>query len=161
MKKSLFLYLFIIGVLMALFTYMFYSKQVKFEQQRFETFKTKMNDSIQSLQVRLQDADYFSLESNTNAQEYLYPNEYQKISKKVIETLMDLNDNPEGNPYTGQDKLGEQKFIINKIKVLNHRWVVADYSNGDFWGDVLIQYFIEEDGSITFKVIQSFLYPKQ
>ena len=157
MKKSLFLYLFIIAVLMTLFTYMFYSKQVKFEQQRFETFKTKMNDSINSLQVRLQDSDYFSLESNSNAQEYIYPNDYIKISKKVSETLMDFNDNPDGNPYTGQDKLGDQKFIINKLKIVNHRWIVADFSDGNLWGDVLIQYFIEEDGSITFQVIQSFL----
>lgn len=161
MKKSLFLYLFIIAVLMTLFTYMFYSKQVKFEQQRFETFKTKMNDSINSLQVRIQDSDYFSFDSNTNAQEYVYPNDYTKLSTKVSETLMEFNDQPEGNPYTGQDKLGDQKFIINKLKVLNHRWIVADYSDGTFWGDVLIQYFIEEDGSITFKVIQSFLYPMQ
>ena len=161
MKKSLFLYLFIIAVLMTLFTYMFYSKQVKFEQQRFETFKTKMNDSINSLQVRLQDSDYFSLESNTNAQDYMYPNDYIKISKIVSETLMDFNDNPDGNPYTGQDKLGDQKFIINKLKIVNHRWIVADFSDGNLWGDVLIQYFIEEDGSITFQVIQSFLYPKQ
>lgn len=161
MKKSLFLYLFIIATLMALFTFMFYSKQVKFEQQRFEAFQTKMADSINSMQVRLQDSDYFSIESNTNAQDYLYPNDYAKISTKVNETLMDFNDNPQGNPYTGYDQLGEQKFIINKIKVLNHRWVVADFSDGSLWGDALIQYFIEEDGTITFKVMQSFLYPKQ
>jgi hypothetical protein len=161
MKKSLFLYLFIIASLMTLFTFSFYSKQLKFEQQRFEKYQTKMTDSIQSIQIRLQDADYFSIESNTNAQDYLYPNDYIKISTKVSETLIDFNDNPEGNPYTGFDKLGEQKFIINKIKVLNHRWVVADFSDGNLWGNVLIQYFIEEDGSITFKVIQSFLYPKQ
>ena len=146
---------------MALFIYTFYSKQVKFEQQRFETYQTKMTDSIQSMQVLLKDADYFSIKSNNNAQDYLYPNDYTKISIKVSETLIDFNDNPEGNPYTGFDKLGEQKFIINKIKVLNHRWVVADFSDGNLWGDVLIQYFIEEDGLITFKVIQSFLYPKQ
>lgn len=161
MKKSLFLYLFIIAVLMALFTYAFYSKQLKFEQQRFETYQTKMTDSISSMQLRMQDADYFSIGSNSNAQDYLYPYDYAKISTKVSETLMDFNSTPEGNPYTGQEKLGSQKFIINKIKVLNHRWVIADYNDGTLWGDVLIQYFIEEDGSITFKVIQSFLYPKQ
>lgn len=161
MKKSLFLYLFIIASLMVLFTYMFYSKQVKFEQERFEKYQTKMTDSINSFQVRLQDADYFSFDNNVNAQEYIYPNDYVKVSEAVNKTLMEFNDLPEGNPYTGQEKLGTQKFIINKIKLLNHRWVVADYSDGNLWGDVLIQYFIEEDGSITFKVIQSFVYPKQ
>jgi hypothetical protein len=54
-----------------------------------------------------------------------------------------------------------EKFIINKIEVLNHRWIIADFSNGDLWGEVLLQYFIEEDESLNFKIIQSTLYPKQ
>jgi hypothetical protein len=36
----------------------------------------------------------------------------------------------QGNPYVGQDKIGENKFIINS-KNLNHRWIIADFSDGD------------------------------
>jgi hypothetical protein len=39
MKKSLLLYAFIILVLMNIFTYMFYSKEVAFEQSRYEEIR--------------------------------------------------------------------------------------------------------------------------
>ena len=57
--------------------------------------------------------------------------------------------------------MGEQKFIINKIKILNHRWIIADYSNGQLWGDVLIKYFVNDDNTFSFEVVESYLYPKQ
>jgi hypothetical protein len=54
--------------------------------------------------------------------------------------------------------MGEQKFIINKIKILNHRWIIADYSNGSLWGEVLLKYFINEDQTISFEIMNSYLY---
>jgi hypothetical protein len=74
---------------------------------------------------------------------------------------MDFNDNPNGNPYAGQEKLGANKFIINKIKVLNQRWIIADFSDGEYWGEVLLKYFVNEDKSISFEVNQSLVYQKQ
>jgi hypothetical protein len=38
-----------------------------------------------------------------------------------------------GNPYVGQDQIKTNKFIINKVKVLNHRWIIADFSDGEYW----------------------------
>jgi hypothetical protein len=73
---------------------------------------------------------------------------------------LNFNDSPSGNTYTGQEKLGANKFIINKIKVLNHRWIIADYSDGEYWGEVLLKYFVNEDKSISFEVNQSILYQK-
>lgn len=161
MKKSLFLYLFIVTLLMTLFTYMYYSKKVKFETERFENLKTKLNDSIQILSNQVFDANYFTLQNNDNAQNYLENYSISKLIPKIEDTLMDLNNEPDGNPLVEYGKIGEQKFIINKIRVLNHRWIIADYNNGELWGEVLLQYFIEEDESLTFKIIQSTLYPKQ
>jgi hypothetical protein len=40
---------------------------------------------------------------------------------------------PKREPYVGQDQIGANKFIINKVKVLNHRWIIADYSDGEMW----------------------------
>ena len=62
MKKSLFLYLFILTLLFTVFTYMFLTKQVKFEQDRYAKTTTKLRDSIQLLTTKLADANYFSLE---------------------------------------------------------------------------------------------------
>lgn len=167
MKKSLLLYAFIILVLMNVFTYMFYSKEVAFEQGRYEKVTKKLKDSLVSVNAKLNNANYFSLEKNENAQNYFDSGssektiQYEKLIPYVTEKLLDYNSNPKGNPYVGQDKIGENKFIINKVKILNHRWIIADYSDGNIWGEVLLKYFVNGDESISFEVNQSLLYPKE
>lgn len=166
MKKSLLLYLFILAILLNVFTYMFYSKEVAFEQNKYKNTTTKLKDSLNSITKKLSDANYFSLEKNENAQNYFDSEnsektiQYEKIIPFVTEKLLDFNANPKGNPYVGQDKLGANKFIINKVKILNHRWIIADYSDGEYWGEVLLKYFINKDESVSFEIIQSLLYQK-
>jgi hypothetical protein len=143
---------------------MFLSKEVEFEQNRYEKTTKKLKDSLNSVTTKLNDANYFSLEKNENAQNYfdsaiankIIP--YEKLIPVLKEKLMDFNANSKGNPYVGQDQIGANKFVINKVKVLNHRWIIADYSDGKMWGEVLLKYFVNEDESISFEVIQSLLY---
>ncbi len=161
MKKQLFLYLFIVSALINVFTYMYYSKKDATIEKRFEDKNKRMKDSISQFENVLYDANYFSLENNQNAQEYFSNYDVTKLIPQIKDALLAYNDAPEGNKYVDQPKMGEQKFIINKIKVLNHRWIVADYSNRTLWGDVLIKYFVKEDNSITFETVDNFLYPKQ
>lgn len=166
MRKSLLLYAFILIALLNIFTYMFYSKEVAFEKERYEKVTKKLKDSLNSVTLKLKDANYFSLEKNENAQNYfdsassdkMIP--YEKLIPYVTEKLLDLNANPKGNPYVGQDQLGANKFIINKVKILNHRWIIADYSDGEIWGEVLLKYFVNPDETISFEVNQSLLYQK-
>ncbi|SDY32884.1 hypothetical protein SAMN05444397_101352 [Flavobacterium aquidurense] len=161
------LYLFILAILMNIFTYMFYSREVKFGEERYDKTTKKLRDSINLVAGKLAEADYFSLEHNENAQNYFDNSAsggkailFEKLIPVVTEKLLDLNANPNGNPYTGQDKIGPNKFIINKVKILNHRWIIADYSNGELWGEVLLKYFVNDDESINFEVNQSILYQK-
>ena len=164
MKKSFLLYAFILLVLINVFTYSFLSNEVKFEQNRYEKTTKKLKDSLNSVTTKLNDANYFSLEKNENAQNYFdsaVANKtiaYEKLIPVIKEKLMDLNANPKGNPYVGQDQIGANKFVINKVKVLNHRWIIADYSDGKMWGEVLLKYFVNEDETISFEVMQSLLY---
>lgn len=167
MKKSLMLYLFILAILMNVFTYMFYSREVKFGEERYEKTTKKLRDSINLVSGKLAESDYFSLEHNENAQNYFDNSatggkiiQYEKLIPVVSEKLLDLNSNPNGNPYTGQDKIDGKKFIINKVKILNHRWIIADFSNGELWGEVLLKYFVNDDESISFETNQSLLYQK-
>ena len=167
MKKSLFLYLTILAVLVTIFTFMFLSKEVKYEQARYTKTTTKLRDSIQLMTTKLADANYFTLENNENAQNYFdlagigNTNRHKRLIPGVTEKLLDLNANPKGNPYTGQDQIGVNKFIINKVKILNHRWIIADFSDGEYWGEVLLKYFVNEDGTVEFEVNQSLIYQKQ
>lgn len=166
MKKSLTLYLLILLVLVNLFTYVFLSKQVKFEQTNYDKLSahyTKMKDSML---IRLSDADYFSLENNQNAQDYFENKTTGKFiaPEKLIpflkDKLLDFNENPNGNPYTGFDPIDGKKFIINKTKVLNYRWIIADFNNGDVWGEAIIKYFINDNGTVSFEVAETLIYPK-
>ena len=167
MKKSFLLLLCVLAFLFTVFTYMFLSKQIKYEQDRYKKTTTKLRDSITLVKNRLSDADYFSLQNNENAQNYFDASnssktiKYEKLIPIVTEKLLDLNADPKGNPFTGQDQIAANKFIINKVKVLNHRWIIADFSDGEYWGEVLLKYFVNEDQSISYEVIQSLLYQKQ
>lgn len=166
MKQSLLLYAFILALLFNVYTYMFLSKEVKYEQDKFKKTTIKLKDSISSITNKLSSANYFSLENNENAQNYFNPEtasktiQVEKLIPVVTEKLLDFNSNPKGNPYTGQDQIGANKFIINKVKILNHRWIIADFSDGEYWGEVLLKYFINDDESVSFEVNQSFLYSK-
>jgi hypothetical protein len=166
MKKSLLLYALILSVVFNVYTYMYLSKEVAFEQDKYKKSTTRLKDSLQSMTNKWSDADYFSLEKNENAQNYFESAKSDKIRNfatlvpYVTGKLIDFNTNPKGNPYTGQEQLGTGKFVINKVKVLNHRWIIADFNDGEYWGEVLLKYFINDDESVSFEVNQSLLYQK-
>ena len=166
MKKSLFIYLFILGLLFNIFTFMYFSKQLAFEKGKYDKLERKNEKKWNAIQSKLLENSYFSLKNNDNAQNYFNPDnatktiQIDKLISVVTESLLDLNSNPKGNPFTGQDQLGANKFIINKVTIINHRWIIADYSDGEFWGEVLLKYFINEDETVSFEVIQSLLYQK-
>ena len=166
MKKSLMLYLFILVLLLNVFTYKYFSGELAFEKSRSENTEKKLKESLLSSTQKLADANYFSLEKNENAQNYFNPDnakktiQVEKLIPFVTEKLMDLNANPKGNPYTGQDQIGANKFIINKVKILNHRWIIADFSDGEYWGEVLLKYFVNDNETVSFETIQSFIYQK-
>jgi hypothetical protein len=166
MKKSLFIYLIILVVLMNVFTFMYFSKQLTFEQDHSNKKELRLKDSLVSITKKLDDASYFSLAKNENAQNYFNPEnatktiQIKKLIPIVTEKLLDFNSNPKGNPFIGQDQIGANKFIINKVRILNHRWIIADFSDGEYWGEVLLKYFINEDESVSFETFQSLLYQK-
>lgn len=166
MKKSLLLYLFILVLLLNVFTFTYFSKQLAFEQDKLAKTEAKLKKNLKISDDKLVDANYFSLERNENAQNYFNPDnatktiQVEKLIPVVTEKLMDFNANPKGNPYVGQDQIGANKFIINKVKVLNHRWIIADFSDGEYWGEVLIKYFVNDDETVSFETFQSLLYQK-
>jgi len=161
MKRQLYLYLFILSALIAAFTYMYYSKALAFESKKNDAQIKNFKDSILQISNQLDDVNHFSLEKNENARDYFVDYDVNKLIPQIKEALLAYNDNPKGNVYTGQEKLGEQKFIISKIKILNHRWIIAEYSDGQYWGECLLKYFVEKEGKITFQMMDTFLYPKQ
>lgn len=162
MKKQLLLYLFILSALINVFTYMYFTKSQSFSSKQNTSIQQNKKDSINLLLNKLQDANYFDLENNDNAKEVLYNQniDVQVITPKIKDALMEFNSSKDGNKYADQAVMNDKKFIINKIKLLNHRWIIADYSNGELWGECLLKYFINDDQTFTFQTVDSYLYPK-
>ena len=164
--RSAYLYIVILLVLTNIFTYSYYSKDSEFVNQRYEKLKTKSMDSITVLGGMLIDANHFTIDRNHDAQDY-FDNKntgrfihHEIIKKMIAEKIVAENKNKSGNPLANYPAIDGKGFEISKFQVINHRWVVADYSNGEYNGQVLLQYFVNEDESLDFEVIQSVIFAK-
>jgi hypothetical protein len=153
--KRLVLYGLIFSVLVNIFQFMYSTKKSNFEADRAEKFRVKMHDSIKKLITEKEEGDYFSLANNDKAIDYLENYDVQKLMPMVKEKLMDLNTNIKGNKLIPYDNM-----VINKVRFLNHRWIIADFTGENGWGEVILIYFMEKDGSVTFETAESILYPQ-
>ena len=150
---------------MNVFTYKYFTSKESSEQNAgsIEPKSAESKTVVDSLANVIQDINAFSLENNDRAQNYLFEsnkiNDIPAFAEKVKQALLAFNDSPEGNKYTDQVKMGNQKFIINSVKLLNHRWIIANYSNGELWGEVMLKYFVDDKGAISFEIMNSYLYP--
>ena len=143
--KNVFLYALIFSLLFNVFQYVNSTKILEAKEQDVSKTKERLKiarDSVANLTM----ANYFALESDEDAQEYFYKNEldYQKVSLKVKEDLLVLNENKNGNKLVPYEPIDGKPFLVNTSKILNHRWVVAEFSNGDLWGQILVKYFLQK-----------------
>lgn len=140
---------------------MFFTNKQKYENERIEKMEAKLKKdkaTIKAEKEKMGSDNYFSLENNDNAKAYFQGQDVNAIAIKVRDAIYKQNTNPEGNPLVGYPKMDGRAFTIAKIKVLNHRWVIADFSNGLRWGEVLLKYFVEDNGSISFEKGEMVLY---
>ncbi len=156
------MYLFFFAVLFILFQYM-NEKSIFESQEKQITSLTKQvneSDSLYGLQEdKLLELNYFNLMNNDNAMSYLENLGIEAVTaqNRVRDQIYDMNLAPEGNPLVPVDGM-EGNMRINKIKFLNHRWVIADFSDGTYWGEVLIEYFFGENNELSLKTIEGVLY---
>lgn len=162
MKNRIFIYLFIFAALLSLFLYvnssnMLENKDLKI--QKLESEVRVIQDSVQNLQLKVFDMQYFSLQNNDDALSYYdhlaLENPSRYISDKLLETNEQKGDNPLV-PYEGM----ENDFKINKIKILNHQWIIADFSDGKYWGELLLKYELKDDMGIDFTMMDHLLYTR-
>ena len=120
--------------------------------KRVDTLK----DSIAQLVVEQTDNAYFSLAINRDAQQ-AYPDFSPEELQGILEDYILLtNDNPGGNPLL--TSLGSD-WIINKVHIVNHQWVLADFTNGTQWGDALLLYLVKANGKPRLRLLNYVMYP--
>ena len=124
-----------------------------------DTAKTiaKLTDSITSLTTQRDEALSFSLESNELSQLFFEELKINNPAQIVTNALMESN-LQEKNPYIKSET--NEKFLINKIRILNEKWVICEFTDGKVWGDLLLQYHIDGNQNPVFTPLDEVIHPK-
>jgi hypothetical protein len=124
-----------------------------------DTAKTiaKLTDSITSLTTQRDEALSFSLESNELSQLFFEELKINNPTQIVTNALMESN-LQEKNPYIKAET--NEKFLINKIRILNEKWVICEFTDGKVWGDLLLQYHIDGNQNPVFIPLDEVIHPK-
>ncbi len=162
MKARIFLYLLIFSSLIALYIYVSYSSQVEVGKEKIsalELEKQQLEDSLKSSRLKVLDLQYFSLENNDDALAYYDHLSLADPSRYIADKLLETNERKGDNPLIPYEGM-ESNFKINKIQILNHRWIIADFSDGRFWGELFIRYELKDDLSVDFTLLDHLLYTR-
>lgn len=162
MKSRIFLYLFVFTALLVLFQYVTANnmqKALNSDVSRLQEQTEKMVDSIKTLNLKVLDMQYFTLENNDDALAYYDHLNLENPSRYIEDKLLETNESKGDNPLIPYEGM-ESDFKINKIKVLNHKWILADFSDGKYWGELLIKYELKDDLSVDFTMLDHLLYTR-
>lgn len=162
MKSKIFLYLFIFAALIALYQFVSANNMVKDKNGKIENLEkdiTQMQDSIQKLNIKVLDVQYFTLDNNDDALAYYDHLKLEQPTRYIEDKLLETNEQKGDNPLVPYEGM-EGDFKINKIKTLNHKWIIADFSDGQYWGEVLLKYELKDDLSADFTLLDHLLYTR-
>lgn len=162
MKNKIFLYLFVFALLIALYQFVSADTMFKDTSKKIESLEaenTQFKDSIQSLHLKMLEMEYFSLHNNDDALVYYDHLNMVNVSDYIADKLIETNERKGDNPLVPYKGM-EGDFKINKIKILNHKWIIADFSDGKFWGELLVKYELKDDLSVDFTLTDHLLYTR-
>jgi len=163
MKNKIFMYLFIFTLLIVVFQYVNSKKILEESAKRVETLKeqqVKYKDSISSMHDELSDLSLFDLRHSQDAKDYFYNKNLDSdaLIPFLQNELYKLNEKDGEHPLIPYAASEGKKMQFNTIKMLNHRWIIADFSDGEYWGELLIKYFITSEKEVDFEVLDYLLY---
>ncbi|WKW45804.1 hydrolase [Myroides sp. JBRI-B21084] len=116
-----------------------------------------VKDSLEIYKKLYDEAAYFSIDKNENAQKQFAPQPLEEVMTKVVQDFSNLNQLTGGNPLLPVDKNG-QTAKVNKLSVINHQWIIIDFYGEGILGELLIKYNYTNNSTTTFKVIDTVIY---
>ena len=158
------MYLFVFTLLLVVFMYA-NSKNIleKYENDILTTKEklSKYQDSIEILQEQNFNLMYFNLEQNEDAISYFERDglDTSALIPFIKDKLYELNEYSNEHPLVPYASMTDGKIMINNIKLLNHKWIIADFSDGKYWGELFITYQVDKDMNLTYELVEHFLYP--
>lgn len=156
------MYLFVFAGLTALYLGLSGSNAIKNSDTKIATLKTansQLEQKIQELEIKVLDMQYFSLENNDDALAYYDHLGLDDPAAYIADKLLETNETPGNNPLIPYEGMSGD-FKINKIKILNHKWLIADFSDGKFWGELLINYELQDNLGVNFTLSDHLLYTR-
>ena len=165
MKKRLFMYLFIFTLLLVIFQFVNSKNIIESYDKKLTRYmeeNTELKDSIRTMEdIRATDLYTFKFDTNDDAMTY-WENQGYRISEFVPfikDELMNLNIyETEDHPLVPYASMTGSKMLIDQIRMINHKWIVVSFTDGTYWGEMLLAYDIEDKKNLKFKVIESILY---
>ncbi|WP_121965937.1 hydrolase [Myroides sp. N17-2] len=161
MKHKAFFYLFLFSSVLLVLFYANNNNMYKMEEKKIDIAHKRIDivrDSLKQVTKEFNESNYFSIEYNNDAQEYFNYKNIDKSLALIKEEVLALNHQENGNPLVPYGVMNGDKCVINKVKILNHRWIIADFYAGSLHGEVLIKYFYKEGTPTDFKTIDTVLY---
>ncbi len=162
MKNKIFLYLFIFAALIALYLFVSGGKMADVKDQKIQALRTEvqqLKDSVQNAQLKALDMQYFSLENNDDALAYYDHLQLQDPARYIADKLLETNESKGDNPLIPYEGM-ESDFKLNRIKLLNHKWIIADFSDGKYWGEIQLKYELKDDLGVDFTLMDHLLYTR-
>lgn len=163
-SAKIYIYLLAIAVLYIIFQQVNGNKKIKTDQatieklqSRIET-KSALTDSLENEVIEL---GYFDLQYDEYAREYIEDIglTVNTVESLILDTLIEANSSEKDNPYIPLAGL-EGTTKVDRVKLLNHKWAIADFTDGTYWGQVLFLYQVDKNKNVNLEVITSHLYSK-
>lgn len=166
MKSKILMYLFIFTVLLLIFQYVNSKNIIDKYEEDIVKVKSKVVENekiIKTLEEQNFDLNYFNIDRNEDALSYFEALGYdtEQLIPAIIEGLYNMNDyEGDDHPIVPYVSTTDSKLLINKIRIMNHKWIVANFTDGDLWGEIFVTYSIDENNDLKYKLVEHFLYPK-
>jgi hypothetical protein len=162
------MYLFIFTLLLVIFQFVNSKNIIEGYDQKLQNYmeaNTKLKDSIRIQQDDMV-SDLYTFKFDTNEDAMIY---WEKQGFRISEfvpfikdELMNLNIyDTEDHPLVPYASMTGEKMLIDQIRLLNHKWIIASFTDGEYWGEMLLSYDIETvegQKELKFQVIKSLLY---
>jgi hypothetical protein len=160
------MYLFVFSVLLIIFQYANSKNIIDEYEKDIKSFKAKQEKfeaQIDQLEDDKLEMSYFSIDGNEEALTYFEDLGYDttKLIPAINDGLLSMN------VYEGEDhpivpfvSMTSSKIMINKIRILNHKWILANFTDSEHWGEIFVNYTIDENNELKYKLTDYFLYPR-
>ncbi|WP_430408932.1 hydrolase [Kordia sp.] len=170
MTKRILGYALIFVILLALYQYVNTNRMYEKMNEKIEKLRTERDDMSAQIEVKRDSIDvlinenidlsYFTLRHNAEALEYFEKYQFtDDLAQYIEDVIYDKNSTKNDNPlvpFSGMDGV----FVVDKVKVINHKWALCSFTDGGYWGEMILSYEIDKDKNLTFETVAELLYNK-